>query len=322
MSALPRLAFSLEQVRTFVAVAQTENMSRAAEALSLTQGAVTQQVKHLERALQLRLLERYGRRLRLTTAGRAVATACASAAREIEVIEETARLHRSLGMGALRIGAALTCASHYLPALLAAFAERFPAVEIQVTVGNSPTVAEGVATGELDCGLVEGAVSNWKLEERLMFEDELVFVVGSRHELATAKRIDVRALQRQRYLSREPDSALEDSAHEMLGDAYERCPHIVLTHLDAVRAAAVEGLGFAVLPAVAISRELKDGVLVRLPLPSKKRWIRAVRRTGSLVPAVEQFWRLLPPGPPHDKGHERHIKPVGRQASLLHVDKR
>lgn len=291
---MPRLAFSLEQVRTFIVVAQTENLSRAAEALFLTQGAVTQQVKHFQQALGLQLLERDGRRLRLTTAGRAVATACASAARETELILETARLHRALGMGALRIGAAPTCASHYLPSLLADFAERFPAVEIRVSVDNSPTVADGVAMGEFDCGLIEGPASNAKLEEQLMVEDELVLVVSSRHELAAAERITASQLERHRYLSREPDSALEQSAREMLGSAYERCPRIELTHPDVVRAAAVSGLGFAVLPSVAISSELKDGTLVRLPVPSVKRWIRAVRRASSAVPTVEQLWRLLP----------------------------
>ena len=297
MRGVAKLAFSLEQVRTFIVVARTENMSRAAEELHLTQGAVAQQVKHFERALGLQLLDRDGRRLRLTTAGKSVAAVCASAAREVKLIEETARLHRALGMGALRIGAAPTCASHYLPSLLAAFAESFPAVEIRVEIDNSPTVAEGVAAGELDCGLIEGPASNPKLEERLVVEDELVVVVGSRHELAKMVRITTSELERHRYLSREPGSALEEAAQGMFGDAYKRSPHIELTHPDAVRAAATAGLGFAVLPAVAISRELADGLLVRLPLPSQKRWIRAVRRTGSLVPTVEQFWRLLPPGP-------------------------
>lgn len=302
---LAKLAFSLEQVRTFIVVARTENLSRAAEELLLTQGAVAQQVKHFERALGLQLLDRYGRRLRVTTAGKSVAAVCASAEREVKLIEETARMHRALGMGALRIGAAPTCASYYLPSLLAAFAESFPAVEIRVAIDNSPTVADGVAAGELDCGLIEGPASNPKLEERLIVEDELVVVVGSRHELATLDRITPSELERHRYLSREPGSALEEAAQEMLGDAYRRSPHIELSHPDAVRAAVAAGLGFAVLPAVAISRELDEGTLVRLPLPSAKRWIRAVRRISSQVPTVEQFWRLLP------------IRPTGTQPGPL-----
>ena len=289
-----KLSFSVEQVRTFVAVAGAQNLSRAADSLFLTQGAVTQQLRNFERALGITLVERGGRRLRLTDAGRAVAAACTSAARELEAIDETARLHRGLELGALRIGSGPTCAAHHLPPLLSAFTRSFPAVEIVVTVANSPTVADQVSAGDLDCGLIEGPSGDQKLEELLLVEDELVVVVGARHPLAGARRITARELGRYRYLSREPGSALEHSAEEMLGDAYLRSSHLVLTDLDAIRAATVEGLGFAVLPLVAISHELKEERLVRLSFPSKKRWIRAIRRTASRIPAVDEFWRLLP----------------------------
>jgi len=289
-----RVAFSVEQIRTFIVVASSPSVTAAAKSLFLTQGAVTQQVRNFQRALRVPLIERDGRRLRLTEAGRAVAQACQAAARELEAIDDTARVHRTLDMGTLRIGSGPTCAAHHLPALLSAFTERHPGVEIAVTVGNSPTVADWVANGDLDCGLIEGPPENDRLEEWLIEEDELVVVVGSRHPLAKIKHATASELSRYRYLSREPGSALEHSAREMLGDAYSRASHLVLTNLDAVRAAVVEGLGFAVLPRVAISHELQDGSISLLPLPGSKRWIRAIRRRASQVPAVIEFWKLLP----------------------------
>jgi DNA-binding transcriptional LysR family regulator len=151
-----------------------------------------------------------------------------------------------------------------------------------------------VASGQLDCGLIEGPAADPKLEERLLLKDELVVVTGSGHTLARSKPVTLADLAPHRYLSREPGSALEHSAQEMLGDAYDQSPHLVLNQLDAVQAAALSGLGYAVLPLVAVARELKEGTLVRLPLPSKSRWIRAVRRTASRVPAVDEFWQFLP----------------------------
>src|SRR5487761_917736 len=288
------LGFSVEQIRTFIAVASAQNMSRAAATVHLTQGAVTQQVHHFERALGVQLVERISRGIRLTPAGSAVALACLSAARELESIQEAARLHGTMEIGALRIGAGPTCAGHYLPPLLARFAEQFPQVDMVVTVGNSPSVAQLVASGQLDCGLIEGPAADPKLEERLLLQDELVVVAGSRHPLATSRNATLADLAPHRYLSREPGSALEHSAREMLGDAYDQSPHLVLNQLDAVQAAALSGLGYAVLPLVAVLRELKDRPLVRLPMASKSRWIRAVRRAASRVPAVDEFWRFLP----------------------------
>ena len=77
-------AFTLEQLRSFLAVAETEHVSKAAASLFLTQGAVTQQLRHFEQALGLRLLERNGRGVRLTDAGRALAIACRAALRSEE----------------------------------------------------------------------------------------------------------------------------------------------------------------------------------------------------------------------------------------------
>jgi DNA-binding transcriptional LysR family regulator len=268
-------------------------MSRAAQTLSVTQGAVTQQMRHLERILGLQLIERVGRGVRLTPAAVEVAGACATAARELEAIEETAQLHRKLKTGRLMVGASPTCANHYLPPLLAAFVKRWPEVDIKVTAGNTPTIAELVSKAELDCGLVEGAHAYANLETRRLNEDTMVLVVSARHPLARAPH-SKEGLARHRYLAREPGSATESVAEAMLGKAYGASPRLELSHLDAVRAAAIDGLGYAALPEVTIARELESGQLVRMSLPTKKRWITALRRESSRAPVVEAFWAVLP----------------------------
>ncbi|MGA7910201.1 MAG: LysR family transcriptional regulator [Candidatus Dormiibacterota bacterium] len=288
------LGFSTEQIRTFVAVSKSANLSRAAESLALTQGAVTQQLRHLERALDLQLIERSGHGMRLTPAGVEVAAACAAATRELEGIAETARLQRSLGMGRLRIGASPTCAHHYLSPLLARYMKRWPNVDIQVVAESTPVTAEKVAGAELDCGLVEGPVKQGNLEALDLYQDVVVAVVSSRHPLGKMRGRSASELNAHRYLAREVGSATETLAQEMLGQAYGASPRLELSHLDAVRSAAVAGLGYAVLPRVAIERELERGQLVQLEIPEKRRWITAIRRESSKVPVVEAFWAVLP----------------------------
>src|SRR5579859_2644482 len=283
------LGFSNEQVRTFVAVSKSANLSRAAESLALTQGAVTQQLRHLERALDLQLIERSGHGMRLTPAGVEVAAACAAATRELEGIAETARLQRSLGMGRLRIGASPTCAHHYLSPLLARYMKRWPNVDIQVVAESTPVTAEKVAGAELDCGLVEGPVKQGNLETFDLYQDVVVAVVSSRHPLGKMRRRSASELNAHRYLAREVGSATET-----LAQAYGASPRLELSHLDAVRSAAVAGLGYAVLPRVAIERELERGQLVQLDIPERRRWITAIRRQSSKVPVVEAFWTFLP----------------------------
>src|SRR5438094_10471704 len=114
-------AFTLEQIRSFVAVAEHEHISRAAASLFLTQAAVTQQVRHFERAVGLQLLERDGRRVRLTDAGRSLADACRAAMRAVEVMDDTAQAMKEMQDGSLHVGESTTYATYYPPTQLAIF---------------------------------------------------------------------------------------------------------------------------------------------------------------------------------------------------------
>src|SRR2546430_14011944 len=130
-------AFTLEQLRSFVAVAETEHISRAAASLFLTQGAVTQQVRNFERAVGLQLLERDGRKVRLTDAGKSLAEACRAALRAVEGMGDTAQAMKELQAGSLHVRASPTCATYYLPAHLAEFTRRHPAIKLSLTVEPS-----------------------------------------------------------------------------------------------------------------------------------------------------------------------------------------
>src|SRR5256885_10598966 len=150
-------SYTLEQLRSFVAVAETEHISRAAAALYLTQGAVTQQVRHFERAVGLRLLERDGRRVRLTDAGRALAEACRAALRGVEVMDDTAQAMKELQAGSLHVGASPTCATYYLPPHLAEFTRRHPGIKLSVVVEPSAELNRRVVAGAPDCAILQGA---------------------------------------------------------------------------------------------------------------------------------------------------------------------
>src|SRR5438105_165947 len=149
-------AFTLEQIRSFVAVAEHEHISRAAASLFLTQAAVTQQVRHFERAVGLQLLERDGRRVRLTDAGRSLADACRAAMRAVEVMDDTAQAAKELQAGSLHVGASPTCATYYLPPHLAEFTRGHPEYVRAATIAGlgfaalpKRAVAADVASGVL-----------------------------------------------------------------------------------------------------------------------------------------------------------------------------
>jgi DNA-binding transcriptional LysR family regulator len=287
-----RFQFTLEQIRTFVAVAETEHVSKAAASLFLTQGAVTQQLRHFEDALGLQLMERAGRGVRLTDAGKALATACKAALRAVETVDDTARSMKALEAGSLDLGASPTCAGYYLPAPLSAFAARYPAVKLTVTVEPSAAIGAQVLAGALDCALIEAEPAP-ELVAVVIATDELVLVAHRDHPLSQLPRVTPVQLAGYRFLGRGPGWAGEQNVRNILGSAYDQSEILNLGHPEYVRAATIAGLGYAILSKLAVEADLAAGILKRLPGPSSTRAISAIRRRSAGGPTLEEFWRHL-----------------------------
>lgn len=296
-----RPTFTIEQLRTFVAVAETEHISRAAAALYLTQGAVTQQVRHFEQALGLQLFERDGRRLRLTDAGRSIGESCRAALRGIAVVDESALAMRNLQAGSIQVGASPTCATYYLPPYLAEFTAGHPGITLSMVVETSLELNRKVVAGTLDCAMIEGAPDP-ELVCAGVGHDELVLIAHRDHPLARLRRITQSDLTEHRYLGRGPEWSAERNVRQMLGDAYDHVAAMNLGHPEYVRAAAIAGLGYAALSRRAVAGDLASGLLKRLPVPPLSRQISVVRRHGRGGPAHEAFWELLIRGRPAASG--------------------
>ena len=289
---MARPSFSLEQVRSFVAVAEHQHISKAAASLFLTQGAVTQQVRHFERAVGLQLLERDGRGVRLTDAGRTLAVACRAALRSVQVLEDSAESIKALHAGSLHLGASPTCASYYLPERLARFTGLHPGIKLSMTVEPSAEINRQVVAGALDCGVIEGRPDS-ELLAVVLDHDELILVAHRDHPLASLRRVNAAELARHRYLGRGPAWAAEQNVRNMIGEAFDRSEALNLGHPEYVRAAALAGLGYAALPRLAVAGDLASGSLKRLPGRSSFRAISAIRRRDQGGPALEEFWQLL-----------------------------
>ncbi len=292
-----RPGFTLEQIRSFVAVADVEHISQAATSLFLTQAAVSQQVRHFEHAVGLQLLERDGRRVRLTDAGRSMADACKAALRALEVVEDSATAIRDLAAGSLQFGASPTAAAYYVPPILAQFTRHHPHVKLSIAIEPSAELNRRVLVGSLDCAVIEGR------PDPALFvvgtaQDELLLVAHRDHPLAQLSQITPEDFTRHLYLGRGPQWSAERYVREMLGDAYDKVEALNLGHPEYVRSAVLAGLGFVALSKRAIAVDLVAGTVTRLPVPSVLRPISAVRRSAKGGPTLEAFWDLLTGGTP------------------------
>src|SRR6185369_12647204 len=204
------------RLQVFHAVAKHLSFTKAADALFMTQPAVTFQVRQLEEHFNTRLFDRTQGRITLTPAG---AIALEYAERILTLSAELeAQMRESGGQvaGPLLIGASTTIAEYLLPQVLGEFKARFPAVVPRLVVANSESVQERVAERSLDLGFIEGDSHLPLLASDVCCEDELQVVCAPGHALARRKTILPRSLTEHAYISREPGSGTREVVDRFL----------------------------------------------------------------------------------------------------------
>ncbi|GEL95495.1 LysR family transcriptional regulator [Cellulomonas composti] len=262
-------------LRILVAIDSAGGISAAARTLGLSQQAVSQRVRALEREVGAHLVERSSRGSALTVTGRLVATWAADvveAATRFDVA--VASLHGP-GAAPLRVAASLTVAEYLLPGWLVRLraGESAGAREVELTAVNSAGVLELVRDGSHDVGFVETPHLPDDVSARTLGHDELVVVVGPRHAWAR-RRTPLRAaeLAATALVTRETGSgtraALEEALTRHLGLAPSDLPRPAaqLPTTAAVRATVALGTSPAVLSALAVRDAIADGSLVRVPV--------------------------------------------------------
>lgn len=200
------MMITFEQMRIFLAVAEREHLTEAAKALCLTPSAVSSAIRTIEEHYQVRLFHRVGRHIQLSDAGSIFVESCRHTLAQVSLAEATLREFSGLKRGALGLYASQTIANYFLPPLIAKFRERYPAISIKMTIGNTEQVESAVLLGLTDIGFVEGNIKNKKLYLKTVDHDQLVIVVAKGHPLAKKTFVSLEDLFVFPWILREPGS--------------------------------------------------------------------------------------------------------------------
>lgn len=275
------------RLQVFHAVAKHLSFTKAADALFMTQPAVTFQVKQLEEHFNARLFDRSHGRIRLTAAGELV---YAYAERILSLHGELESRMAEIGgdiAGPLIIGASLTNGEFILPQVIGEFKTIHPRVEIRLTVGNSELIENRVSDRSLDLGFIESPSHLSTLETQEICEEELFVICAPGTGIARMRRIAPAQLAAEPYVRREPGSGTREFA-----DRYFRQHGLPPDDLNvvmelgstvAIKSVVETGVGFSILSRAAVAKELRLGTLVAIPL--EPRLIRIL----SWVSLKEQF---------------------------------
>jgi DNA-binding transcriptional LysR family regulator len=272
---------TLEQLRVFVAVAERQHVTRAAEALNIAQSAVSASIAALEGRHGAKLFNRVGRRIELTEAGAlflAEARAVLARAESAElVLSELGDLKR----GVLSVHASQTITGYWLPRHLVAFRRSHPGVAIRLSMVNTSQTAAAVRGGEADLGFVEGEVDDPVLVSETVARDQLVIVVGAEHPWREAKSLGKDDLLNADWVLREPGSGTRSNFEHAL-EALGLSPRnlrvaLELPSNEAVRAAAEAGMGAAVMSASVAAPSIEAGLLRQADFALPERCYYALR---------------------------------------------
>ena len=258
------------RLQVFHTVARLLSFTKAAEALHMTQPAVTFQVRQLEEYFNTRLFDRTHNRISLTPTGERVygyADRIFELYREMEgAVQE---LTGELG-GVLAIGASTTVAEYMLPSLLGEFKNQYPNVAVRLKVSNTEGIVSMVENNIIDLGVVEAPVPNKNLVVELCCRDELVVVVHPNHELAGRASLDPHELKSYPYICREEGSG----TLEVIVDYFSKLslnladlPIVMeLGSPESIKGAVEAGMGVSIISRITINKELRLGTLVAVPL--------------------------------------------------------
>jgi DNA-binding transcriptional LysR family regulator len=254
----------LFQLRSLLAVEKAGSITRAAEALHLTQPAVTQQLQSLERELGVKLTERTRRGVRLTEAGLALREQAQQALARLEEGRQRVADLRTGAAGRLTLGAGVTTSVFHLPRWLGTFRRAYPNVEIVVRTGRSREIAALVVERELDLGFVTSPVEHPELAVRALHEEEIVFVAPPDHPLAQVRRLRAAHLADAPLILFSVGSGFRDYMDRALSDA-GIAPHVRMEtdSFEALKSFVAAGLGVSFLPSSALRAEVKEGRLRR-----------------------------------------------------------
>lgn len=258
---------NLHHLRLFTAVVNHGGFTKAAESLHLSQPAISKSLNELERQLNLTLLDRTGRSIRLTDAGQALY----ARARELFGVEWAAeqelREIRGLKRGVLRIGASTTIATYMLPPYLGRFHLRHPGIRIRATSANTRTVLRMLLESRADVALVEGPVSHPQVEVHPWQDDELVVIAPPDHSLLSRNDVDVAMLVREQFIVREPGSGTRDVSARALALHGARLTNTLrVGGTEAIKQAVAAGLGLAIVSRAAAADQLALRKIAVLPV--------------------------------------------------------
>ncbi|MGY8526701.1 LysR family transcriptional regulator [Paracidovorax citrulli] len=280
--------YDLTDLRLFLNVGETQNLTRAAERSFLSLPAASTRIKQLEEAFQTQLLIRQVKGVRLTPAGEALLLHAREVFRELECLHADLRPYAQGVKGKVRLLANTTATNSFLASALSRFLSENPDVDVELEEQLSQQIVSSISAGAADLGIVAGGVATQDLDAMQLCSDELIVIAPVNHPLPEFKRLHFAELvDTCRFVGLNQFSAIQSFLDRIASGMGKRISlRIQVGSFDAVCRMVEAGAGIAIVPNSCARRYASRKVLrfIRLEDDWARRDLQLVRRPGRELP--------------------------------------
>ena len=292
------MSLNLHLLRLFATVVRTGSFSRAADALHISQPAISKGVRDFELQVGCRLLDRTPKGVRPTREGQALARHAETLFAAERAAEDELLSLRSLDSGSLRIGASTTIATYMIAEHLGIFHREYPGIDLHLIIANTRDIADLMIAHEIEIALVEGPIEDEQLLSQAWRTDAMSLVVSPQHRFAASQHaIDSEELNDEVLIVREPGSGSREVVAQVLASrGIEPKRTLEIGSTEAIKQTVAGGLGVSIISSATISDQVKLGRLKVVAMRDLRieRTLWQLKVPGQIeIPAATAFERLI-----------------------------
>lgn len=283
--------YTLNQLRIFLKIVQTQSITKASEELLLTQPAVSIQLKNLQDQFDVPLTEIIGRKIHITDFGREIAVAAENIIYQVDEINNKTQAFKGLLSGRLKISVVST-GKYVMPYFLTDFMHKNQGIDLLMDVTNKNKVLESLEQGEVDLALVSILPPKLNIEKMELLQNKLYLVGNKRYKINKSNQL-MDLLKKAPFIYRENGSGTRQVMEQFIeANQLPVFKKMELTSNEAVKQALIAGLGFSIMPLIGIKNELFNDELQIIPskgLPIKTTWSLIWMKGKKHAPVTDAF---------------------------------
>jgi DNA-binding transcriptional LysR family regulator len=283
----------IENFKIFADLVETKSFSKAAKLNGITQSAVSQQARSMERNFKTLMIDRSQKQFNLTREGQRIYDAAKEILHVYEKLQSELQEMKKVISGTIRISTIYSIGLHELPPYIKKFLHDYPSVNVRIEYRRSNLVYEDILHNSVDFGLVAFPQKLRQIETIPFRNDRLVLITHPNHPLAKTTDVDLKTLAGHKFIGFDPDIPTRKAVDQIFRDnKLEITPVMEFDNIETVKRAVEIDHGIAIVPHATVIQEVRQGTLNAVPFKGKEftRPLAILHRKGRvLTPAMKKF---------------------------------